>query len=88
MPQNGDVLLGLVLEAHEVEDKRIDDLVGQGVLLVDKDSQEQGVGAGIVHVGQADDGRAGVEHGDRDLAEDRADNGRFLQGAGAGLRVS
>lgn len=79
-------------EAQEVEDESVDDLVGQGVLLLEERLDEDvggaaalGRGRGLLRreVAEALQGSGGVQHGDGDAGQDGGDDVRFAQGAGA-----
>ena len=68
------VLSGLrarrVSESDKVEHERVDDLVRQGVLLVEQDSDEKRVGSRVVHACQSQESRSRVQDWDGDLGQD------------------
>lgn len=78
-------------EAQEVEDERIDDLEGKGVLLLKQRLDEDVAGTGSIWVrrhllggdfAQAMQRGCGVEDGDRDLGYDRGDDDGITLRAG------
>lgn len=44
------------LEPNEVEHKGVDNFVGEGVLLVEENADEERVGSGVVHFGEFEEG--------------------------------
>jgi hypothetical protein len=84
VPEHGE-LPRVALEADKVKDEGVDDFVGQGVLLVEEDADEERRRAGVVHLGEPEEGGARVKNGDADFGDDAADDDGFAEGAGAGL---
>lgn len=73
MPQHWHLPL-VRLESQKVENQRIKYPVGQRVLLVQKNSDEKGSGAGVRHFGDFEEGGGRVEDGDGDFGDDGANN--------------
>lgn len=84
MPEYGKFAL-VPLEAEEVEDEGIHDLVWQSILLIEQYADEERVGPRVVHVCELEQGGARVEHWDGDLREYGADDDRFPKCARSAL---
>lgn len=76
-------IVGDRLEAHEVEDKTVNNLEWQRILLVDEHLDEDRSGSGVVHFAEVEKGRGRVEDGDGDAGKDGANDLGLLEGAGA-----
>jgi hypothetical protein len=61
--------------------KGIYDSVRELVFFVDEDSDEEGVGTGVVHFGYTEEGGRGVEDGNFRSGEDRGKDCRLFQSA-------
>ena len=54
----------------------------------EREGEREGRGrTGVLHLSELEEGRARVQDGDADLGQDRAEDGRLAQGAGAALRA-
>lgn len=69
-----------IREPDEMRPEPIDDLVRQRVFLVEQDTDEERVGTGIVHRGEAEERRGGMQDGDVYACEDGAYDRGFFQG--------
>ena len=61
-------------------DGSIDDTIGQGVFLVEKDAQKDGIGSAVIHFGQLEHRCRCMQNRDRTASYHRTHNDRFPQG--------
>lgn len=73
----------LLPEPQEVEDEGVKHMVGQSVLLIQQQSQEDAVGTTVFHLGDFQHGRTGVQHRDGALGDDATHDDGFPEGTGA-----
>ena len=65
-----------IRDPDEVEDKRIEDLVGERILLVEQYADKEGSGAGVVHAREPNESARGVDDGHAHFRE----HGRYDRG--------
>ena len=61
-----------------MEHKSIDDLVQQRMLFVEENTDEEGIRSRVLHIGEANEGRRGMQKWYLDFCQDRRYNGSFL----------
>ncbi len=71
---------------EEVENERVDDPKWKRVLLVDQNSQEQRIGAAVVHFRDSQHRRRRVQHRNRTLGQHGSDDGCLTKTAGPRLK--
>ena len=68
-------------KVYKVGEHSVDHVIRGGVLLVQECPQEDAVGSAVLHLGNLEDGRARVEHGDAGLGQGAGDDEGLAEGA-------